>query len=409
MAPGAAGAAVIGLVALLGVVTVSPRGPVRLLSEAVARAGAGDTIVVTAGRYLESGPIRIVRQVTILGRGRPVIVGRGDHTILVITAAGVTVSGLGFEHVEPMSTDDRAAIRLEGATGCLIQDNHIRDTYFGIFGAKVLDCRIVGNRVTGPGRSEQASGNAIQFWSSSRITVQGNTVTGHRDGIYLEFVTGSVLAENESRANQRYGLHFMFSDSCRYRKNRFIGNGAGVAVMYSKRVTMEENEFADNRGPAAYGLLLKDITDGAIRGNWFRGNTAGLYLEGSNRLQVSGNRFEANGWALRLLANSVGNRFEGNVFIGNAFDVATNSRTAESTFSGNYWDHYRGFDRNRDGRGDLPHRPVRLFSLVVEQNSPALILLRSLFVDLLDQAERVLPILTPELLVDSAPLMEPPR
>lgn len=399
----------IGLLAAVGIVTVSSAGPIRLLSEAVARARAGDTVIVTAGRYQEQGSIRIDRPLTILGRGRPVILGRGDHTILVVASAGVTIIGLVVEHVNPISTEDRAGIRLEGATGCRIEDNEVRDTYFGIYGAKVEDCRIVANRVTGPTRSEQASGNAIQFWNSNRLTIQGNTVVGHRDGIYLEFVTESLLADNESRGNRRYGLHFMSSHGCTYRRNRFIGNGAGVAVMYTKRVVMEANEFLDNRGPAAYGLLLKDISDGEIRGNLFRSNSTGLYLEGANRLRVSGNRFEVNGWAVRLLANSVDNRFETNVFVGNAFDVATNSRSASSTFAGNFWDRYQGFDRNRDGKGDVPYRPVRLFSLVVEQNDPALILLRSLFVDLLDQAERVFPILTPETLVDATPLMEPPR
>ena len=143
-------------------------------------------------------------------------------------------------------------------------------------------------------------------------------------------------------------------------------------------------------------------------GNTFAGNTTGLYLEGSSRLAITGNRFEANGWALRLLANAVDNRFEGNAFLANAFDVSTNSRSATSTFRGNYWDQYRGFDLDHDGVGDVPHRPVRLFSLVVEQSEPALILLRSLFVDLLDQAERALPILTPEALIDPAPLMARP-
>ncbi len=399
----------ITLLAVIGVITVSPAGPVRRLSLGVALARAGDTVLVTAGRYQETGPIRIDRPLTIVGQGRPVIAGRGDHTILLVTSAGVTITGLLIEHVDPISTDDRAGIRLEGATGCRIEDNEVRDTYFGIYGAKVEDCRIVGNRITGPRHSEQASGNAIQFWNSTRLSILRNTVVGHRDGIYLEFVTESLLADNESRNNRRYGLHFMSSHGCTYRRNRFIANGAGVAVMYTKRVVMEANEFLDNRGPAAYGLLLKDITDGEVRGNRFRSNSTGLYLEGASRLLISDNRFEGNGWAVRLLANSIDNRFEANGFFGNAFDVATNSRTASSTFAGNYWDHYRGFDRNRDGRGDVPHRPVRLFSLVVEQNDPALILLRSLFVDLLDQAERVLPILTPETLVDLTPLMEPPR
>jgi nitrous oxidase accessory protein len=50
---------------------------------------------------------------------------------------------------------------------------------------------------------------------------------------------------------------------------------------------------------------------------------------------------------------------------------------------------------------------VRLFSLVVERNEPSLILLRSIFVQLMDAAEAVIPALTPETLVDETPLMAP--
>jgi nitrous oxidase accessory protein len=124
---------------------------------------------------------------------------------------------------------------------------------------------------------------------------------------------------------------------------------------------------------------------------------------------VSGNRFQGNGWAVRLLANSFDDRFEANRFVGNTFDMSTNSRFTDTIIRRNYWDQYRGYDLDRNGVGDVPYRPVRLFSLVVEDNKPALILLRSLFVDVLDAAERLLPILTPEALVDREPLMEPPR
>jgi nitrous oxidase accessory protein len=57
----------------------------------------------------------------------------------------------------------------------------------------------------------------------------------------------------------------------------------------------------------------------------------------------------------------------------------------------------------------VPHRPVRLFALVVEQNEPLLVLLRSAIVSLLDRSERILPSLTPETLADTAPLMRRPR
>ena len=122
---------------------------------------------------------------------------------------------------------------------------------------------------------------------------------------------------------------------------------------------------------------------------------------------VRENVFRGNGWALKTLASAQGNLFEGNTFERNAFDVATNSRSNYSTFRGNYWDAYRGYDLNRDGIGDVPHAPVRLFALIVEQSPASLILLRSLLVDALDLAERALPALTPSEVQDTAPRLTP--
>ena len=124
---------------------------------------------------------------------------------------------------------------------------------------------------------------------------------------------------------------------------------------------------------------------------------------------ATGNTFARNGWGVKLEASTTGARFTDNRFAGNTFDVATNAREHTSRFEGNLWDDYRGYDLNHDGVGDVPHHPVRLFSLVVEQHQPAMILLRSVFVDVLDAAERMLPALTPETLADQAPRMTAPR
>ncbi len=398
------------MLALLALVrlVVGPGATYSTIDQALAEARPGDTIEVRGGEYRAAAYL-IDRPLTLIGRMKPVLIGPGDRSIIHVTADDVTIAGFVLRHVESSGTEDRAAIFLDGVRGCRIADNEIRDSFFGIRAAKVADCAVVGNRIVGSRLSDQRSGNAIHLWSSDRLLIKGNDVTGHRDGLYLEFVHSSRLVDNDSHENLRYGMHFMFSDSCLYQRNRFRRNGVGVAVMYTNHVTMVDNRFEDNQGPAAYGLLLKDINDSRLRGNLFVRNTVGLYLEGSNRQRVTGNRFSGNGAAVRVLANAIDNVFADNVFVGNAFDVTTNSRSATSRFEGNYWDHYRGFDLDHDGWGDVPYRPVRLFALVVEQNEPALILLRSVFVELLDQAERVLPVLTPELLVDARPRMEPPR
>jgi len=393
------------LAALLAtaVLIVSPAGPYRTITDALERAAPGDRIVVRAGTYREP-LLRITKRIELIGEGGPVLVG-GAHGVLEILADSVVVRGLIIEGVEPSQVEDRAGIRIRGAAACRIENNEFRDTFFAVYAEEARDCLVLRNRITGPGRAEAVSGNGIHIWRSVRMTIEENVVGGHRDGVYLEFSSHAALRDNVIAGNSRYGLHFMRSDTCAYERNRFEANGAGVAVMYSRAVRMIGNRFERNWGNAAYGLLLKDISDGEIRGNRFIRNTVGLYLEDSNRNRIQGNTFAGNGWAVRVMANATDNRFEQNEFQGNTFDVATNSQSTSSVFDGNWWDRYRGYDLDRDGRGDVPFRPVRLFSLIMEQYEPSVILLRSAFVDLLDAAERLLPVLTPQGLADSRPLM----
>ncbi|MEO8029722.1 MAG: nitrous oxide reductase family maturation protein NosD [Gemmatimonadota bacterium] len=382
-------------------------GAIPSLARALELAHPGDTILVGPGLYHEP-TLMVDRRVTILGHDWPVVDGSGDHDLFQVHADSVEIRGLVIQHVGFSTIEDRAGIKATGVTGCRIVGNRLVDAAFAIYLAKSTNCLIADNRIDGQGQGEALSGNGIHLWSSHHITVERNVIRGQRDGIYLEFTTDSRLTGNLSTGNVRYGLHFMFSHDCEYRDNRFDGNGDGVAVMYSHGVTMMGNQFTDNRGSAAYGLLLKELSDSRVDGNLFAGNTIGLFLEGTNRIEFSNNRFDRNGWAVILLGDAFANQFQRNSFTGNSFDVATNSVRTQSSFRGNYWDHYSGYDLDRDGIGDVPYAPVRLFALVVQRHSPALLLLRSLFVDLLDIAERVLPVLTPAGLVDQAPLMRRP-
>ncbi len=384
-------------------IIVGAGGDVATIAAAIHLATPGDRIVVRPGTYREHG-LAVDTSIEIIGLDWPVVDADGNQAFTV-TANDVSIRGLVIRNVAVSFIEDRAAIKVDGARGCLIEGNRIEDTFFGVYLARSYECRVRENEILGSGRRETQSGNGIHLWYSRDVTVEENRVSGHRDGIYFEFVEGGTIRGNVSMHNVRYGLHFMFSDRCRYVENRFEGNGAGVAVMYTEDVEMSGNVFQDNWGGSSYGLLMKDITDSRITGNVFRGNSTGLYAEGMNRTLIESNDFESNGWAVRIMANSLDNTFSANNFVGNTFDVATNSRNNFSLFVGNYWDAYSGYDLDRDGFGDVPFRPVRLFSTIVQENEPALVLLRSFFVSLLDFSERIIPILTPDTLVDAKPVM----
>ncbi len=198
----------------------------------------------------------------------------------------------------------------------------------------------------------------------------------------------------------------MFSNNDEYLNNTFRNNGAGVAVMFSRNIIMRDNLFEKNWGPSSYGLLLKDILDGEVTGNRFIENTIGIYADGSNRIKITGNEFRHNGWALKILGSCMDNTVNGNNFLSNTFDLITNTSTNYNRFDGNYWSEYSGYDLDKNGIGDIPYKPVKLFSMVVSNLPASIILLRSSFVDLINFAEKITPSLTPVSLADNSPLMK---
>ena len=121
----------VALLLALGTIPVSPAGPVRSLTAALAAARPGDRIVVQAGSYREPGIVVRV-SVEIVGEGGPVFLG-GSHSTIRILADGVEIRGLVFEQVTPSATEDRAAILLDGVRDCRILDNEVRGAYFGIY------------------------------------------------------------------------------------------------------------------------------------------------------------------------------------------------------------------------------------------------------------------------------------
>lgn len=389
--------------------TVGPGGRFATIAASLDAARPGDRVLVRAGTYREATLVIHTPRLTLEGEGWPVLDGQGVRAVLVIAADDVTVRGIVATNTGVSNLEDRAGIRARDARNCRIEHNRLRDNLWGIYLQRSADCVVRDNDVEAHGLRQTESGNGIHLWYSPGARVENNRVRGHRDGIYFEFSSHGLARGNVSERSQRYGLHFMFSDSCAYLENTFRDNNSGVAVMYSRGVVIARNRFERSWGSAAYGLLLKDINGGEITDNVFERNSTGLFVEGSSRLQVRGNTFTQNGWAAKVLADADENVFSGNRFSGNAFDVTTNSRSANSTFDGNWWDEYAGYDLDRDGVGDNAFHPVRLFALVVEQHPAALLLLRSPLVSILDAAERVLPVLTPEALVDRRPLMRPPR
>ncbi|MCG9971920.1 nitrous oxide reductase family maturation protein NosD [Christiangramia crocea] len=376
------------------------------IKTAIAEAAAFDTIKIKKGVYREFN-LHITKPLTIIGEGFPVIDGEDQGEILTIEADNVTIDGLKIINVGTSYTTDFAAVRVVKSENFLIKNLQLERLFFGIYLEKARNGKVINNTILGDAVEEFSSGNGIQLWYCNNVEVIGNTIKKVRDGIYLEFSDDILIKDNISQNNLRYGLHFMFSNNDIYENNIFENNGAGVAVMFSKFITMKGNIFRKNWGTASFGLLLKEINDSEISNNKFVENTVGINIEGSNRINYVDNDFRNNGWAVKVRGACYSNIFKKNNFFNNSFDISYNSKLNDNSFDGNYWSSYTGYDLNKDGIGDVPYRPVKLFSYIVNRTPETIILLRSLFIDIIDFSEKVSPVFTPDNLLDQNPLLKP--
>ncbi len=392
--------------ALAIVIYVGPEKQFHSIQQAINSSLNGDTVLVESGIYKEQN-INVNKSIVLIGINYPVLDGEHKYEIISVKANNVTVKGFKLINSGVSSYTDIAGIKVYGNTHVTLSENILEGTFFGIYLQKAVNCLVENNKLTAYATTDQESGNGIHCWQCDSLQIIGNTVTGHRDGIYFEFVTNSVIWRNISRGNSRYGLHFMFSHNDAYISNIFQNNSAGVSVMFTHGVKMFNNVFEDNWGDGCYGIFLKEITDSYISGNKFLRNTSAISMEGANRVLVEKNEFINNGWAFKIQASCMDDTLTHNNFIGNSFDIATNGTLVLNNFNHNYWDKYEGYDLNKDKIGDVPYHPVSMFSMIVAENPTAMILFRSIMASLFDKIEKIIPSLTPENLVDKSPFMKP--
>lgn len=388
------------------IITVKSTGDLSSIKEAVASAQHGDKIIIDNGIYFESN-IVIDKKLHIEGRDNTIIDGNNSKTdeIFIVQSDSVIIENLQIQNIGPSFVKDLAAIRIQRKNNFIIKNNTILGTMFAIYLENAEDGIVSNNTIIGKETNVLSAGNGIHAWYCNNIDILDNVIRNQRDGIYFEFVNNSRITKNECSDNLRYGLHYMFSNDDEYSFNVFTNNNAGVAVMFSKNIIMNNNQFFNNWGGSSYGLLLKEIYDAEIFDNYFYKNSIGIRVEGSSRIEYRTNDFINNGWGIKIAGGCYDNNIYSNNFVSNSFDLSTESSINSNVFNRNYWSKYNGYDLNNDGIADEPYRPVELFNYIVTKTPEATILLRSIFLDIINLSEKVTPIFTPKNIIDNAPMM----
>jgi nitrous oxidase accessory protein len=386
-------------------IEVCPNCEIKTIKKAVEVATNGDIILVKKGVYKENNITIIDKSIQIIGENNPIIDGELAGTVFSIRSNNFSIEGLTILNVGNSYTKDFAGMVISQSKEFTIKNNTLENVFFGILIEKSSFGKIENNTISSLAKQEANSGNGIHLWHSNHLTISGNHVSQMRDGIYIEFGDSCIIKNNRSSNNIRYGLHFMFSNYNKYSNNVFDNNGAGVAVMFSKFITMTGNLFKKSWGNASYGLLLKEIYDSELKNNIFENNTIGINADGATRVKYVKNDFISNGYAIKIQGGCYNNTFTENNFLHNAFDVSYHGAINENIFHKNYWASYTGYDLDKNNLGDVPHRPVKLFSYLVNKSPESIVLLRSLFIDIINFSEKVSPIFTPADLIDKTPKM----
>lgn len=377
----------------------------------------GDTLLLQPG--VHRGPLVITRRIALIGAPGAIVDGGGRGSVITVAAAGVRLQDLTIRASGDHFEDLDAGVRLGSSPGAHLARLHLRDVRYGIAAERsddltIEDCTLAGRVVPSLDATPEmdvAAGNGVHLWYSRRARVLRTQAHRFMDGIYLSFADSIRIEDCTSAGNGRYGLHTMYCQDNHIVRNRFIGNIAGCAIMFSNHLELGRNDFLHNRGPRTYGILLRDCSDGSFHENRMVDNTIAVFMDGSNRNRIRDNLVQDDGWGVILFSSCADNEFAGNDFVNIDYPVALDMRHTENRFDdgarGNYWSMGAPYDLNDDGIGDVPYSPVSAFAFLSKQYPDLAIFGESPAASALSLAERTIPALRPSEAVDRYPLVHP--
>jgi nitrous oxidase accessory protein len=401
---------------------LTPNGP--SLQHIIAQASSGDSIEIAPGTY--HGNFLIDKPLSLYGQPGAILDGKGSGDVIRVRAARVLIRNLTIQNAGRNLTDLNAAIFVEKmATGVQIENNRIETAGFGMWLDACQDARIIGNKISGhKDVRSQDRGNGIHLYAVSGAEVIANEIWHTRDGIYIDTSNNNVLRDNNIR-DLRYGIHYMYSHQNRVEGNRTYRTRTGYALMQSRQLEVHNNYSQEDQN---YGILLNFITSSVIAGNVVSNVRKGsnphggadiggaegkaLFVYNSLFNEVRDNIFQASDIGIHLTAGSEDNIVWNNSFINNRAQVkyvATREQEWSRNGRGNFWSDYLGWDRNADGIGDHPYEPNDAIDKLLWRYPAARILMNSPAIETLRWVQNYFPVMRPQGVRDSAPLMQIPK
>lgn len=393
-----------GAVAAAGAATVQVR-PGQDLAAAVASASAGDIVEVQRGFYRAN--LRIDQPLTLRGVGRPTISGGQQGDTIRVTSADVVIEGLIVRDSGTSLREQNAGIYLyPGAHRAIVRQCDLTYNLFGLWIEKANDVQVLDNVITGlRDFNSSQRGNGVQLYNTRGARIERNHISFVRDALYVDVSHHAVFRGNRLH-HSRYGTHYMNSYYNLWEGNDTYRNRGGLALMEVRDQTVRNNRAWDN---ADHGIMLRTLQDSVIEGNVVAGNARGFFIYDVEYATLRGNLVTGNTVGVHLSAGSTRNVVDGNDFIGNREQVRYVGARDERWGGplGNYWSNYLGWDRDGDGKGDVPYEANDMVDRLTWRYPSVKLLMASPAVQALRLVGQQFPVFRVPAVVDPRPGMLP--
>lgn len=382
--------------------TVQPGGD---LAEAVRQASPGDVVEVKRGMYRVN--LLIDKPLTLRGLDRPTLSGGNEGDTIRVTSPDVVIEGLIVRDSGDSLKHQNAGIYVyPGAHRAIVRRCDLTYNLFGLWIEKANDVLIEHNTITGKreyGSSQR--GNGIQLYNTKGARIFHNNISFVRDALYVDVSHHAVFRGNRLH-HSRYGTHYMNSYHNLWEDNDSYYNRGGLALMEVRDQVVRGNRAWGN---SDHGIMLRTLQDSVIEDNIVAGNSRGFFIYDVEYIKLNRNLVVDNVVGVHLAAGSTRNEVEGNDFISNREQVRYVGARDErwGTQGGNHWSNYVGWDRDGDGRGDVPYEANDMVDRLTWRYPAIKLLLASPAVQALRLVGQQFPVLRVPSVVDPHPRMQP--
>ncbi len=197
------------------------------------------------------------------------------------------------------------------------------------------------------------------FVNVENFTIKNSGGIGYTDaGIYIQS-KNNIISNNKIVDNKKHGIYVFNGSNNSFIGNFFSGNTYGIYAvgLYENQINnlnIVDNIYLNN---SELGIYLRNCENSIIKNNVISDSNYGMHMQHSDENFLSFNLFTENNIGLYLCCGAENNIIFKNDFLDNyEYNAMSNvNNTFDYLGFGNFWDDYNGYDNNSDGFGDQPY------------------------------------------------------